>query len=122
AAAHDCGRAINRMAVEGQIEGSVVIGQGQVLSEEMCWDGGQCLNPSYTSYGLSTALETPQIVPIVVESEDPNGPFGAKEAAESVNIAILPSLANAVSKATGGRVQTLPITPEKVLKSLEKNE
>ncbi|MDP2727527.1 MAG: xanthine dehydrogenase family protein molybdopterin-binding subunit, partial [Dehalococcoidia bacterium] len=119
AAAHDCGRAINRMAVEGQIEGSVVIGQGQVLSEEMCWDGGQCLNPNYTSYGLSTALETPQIVPIVVESEDPNGPFGAKEAAETINIAILPSLANAVSKASGARVQTLPITPEKVLEALK---
>ncbi|MDP2663028.1 MAG: molybdopterin-dependent oxidoreductase, partial [Dehalococcoidia bacterium] len=65
AAAHDCGRAINRMAVEGQIEGSVVIGQGQVLSEEMRWEGGQCLNPSYASYGLSTALETPEIVPII---------------------------------------------------------
>ncbi|MDP2663095.1 MAG: molybdopterin-dependent oxidoreductase [Dehalococcoidia bacterium] len=119
AAAHDCGRAINRMAVEGQIEGSVVIGQGQVFSEEMRWDGGQCLNPSYTSYGLSTALETPEIVPIIVESEDPNGPFGAKEAAETINIAIIPSLANAVWQAAGIRVQSLPISPEKVVKALE---
>ncbi len=119
AAAHDCGRAINRMAVEGQIEGSVVIGQGQVLSEEMRWDGGQCLNPSYTSYGLSTALEMPEIVPIIVESEDPNGPFGAKEAAETINIAIIPSLANAVSRAAGVRIQSLPISPEKVLQGLE---
>ena len=118
AAAHDCGRAINRMAVEGQIEGSVVIGQGQALSEEMCWEGGQCVNASYTSYGLPTALETPEIVSIVVESEDPNGPFGAKEAAETVNIAIIPSLANAVSQGSGVRIQSLPISPEKVLKAL----
>lgn len=118
AAAHDCGRAINSMAVEGQIEGSVVIGQGQVLSEEMCWEDGQCLNPSYTSYGLSTALETPHVLPIIVESEDPNGPFGAKEAAETVGIAILPSLANAVSQAAGVRIQSLPISPEKVLDAM----
>ncbi|HLB12765.1 MAG TPA: molybdopterin cofactor-binding domain-containing protein, partial [Dehalococcoidia bacterium] len=118
AAAHDCGRAINRMAVEGQIEGSVVIGQGQALSEEMCWEGGQCVNASYTSYGLPTALETPEIVSIVVESEDPNGPFGAKEAAETVNIAIIPSLANAISQGSGVRIQSLPISPEKVLKAL----
>ncbi len=119
AAAHDCGRAINSMAVEGQIEGSVVIGQGQVLSEEMCWQGGQCLNPSYTSYGLSTALETPQILPIIVESEDPNGPFGAKEAAETTNIAIIPSLANAINQAVGVRIQSLPISPEKVLDAIK---
>lgn len=119
AAAHDCGHAINKLAVEGQIEGSVVIGQGQVLSEEMCWDGAQCLNASYTSYGLSTALETPKIVPIIIESEDPNGPFGAKEAAETINIAIIPSLANAVSQAAGVRIHTLPITSEKVLNALE---
>lgn len=115
AAAHDCGQAINRMAVEGQIEGSVVIGQGQVLYEDMCWNDGQCLNPSYTTYGLSTALETPRILPIIVESVDPNGPFGAKEAAEAINIAIVPSLANAISQATGVRIRSLPITPEKVL-------
>ncbi len=119
AAAHDCGRAINALAVEGQIEGSVVIGQGQVLSEEMCWEDGQCLNPSYTSYGLSTALETPGIDPIIVESDDPFGPFGAKEAAETINIAIIPSLANAISEAVGVRVQSLPISPERVLDALE---
>lgn len=119
AAAHDCGLAINRMAVEGQIEGSVVIGQGQVCSEEMRWDGGQCLNASYTSYGLATALETPQVLPIIVESEDPNGPFGAKEAAETINIAIIPSLANAIFHAVGVRIQSLPISPEKVLGALE---
>ncbi|MDO8692134.1 MAG: xanthine dehydrogenase family protein molybdopterin-binding subunit [Dehalococcoidia bacterium] len=120
AAAHDCGQAINAMAVEGQIEGSVVIGQGQVLSEEMCWDGGQCVNPSYTSYGLPTALETPQIEAIIVESDEPNGPYGAKEAAETINIAIVPALANAISEAVGVRIQSLPITPERVLEALDK--
>ncbi|MDP2660499.1 MAG: molybdopterin-dependent oxidoreductase [Dehalococcoidia bacterium] len=120
AAAHDCGQAINAMAVEGQIEGSVVIGQGQVLSEEMCWDGGQCVNPSYTSYGMPTALETPQIEAIIVESDDPNGPYGAKEAAETINIAIVPALANAISQAVGVRIQSLPITPERVLEALDK--
>jgi 4-hydroxybenzoyl-CoA reductase alpha subunit len=119
AAAHDCGFALNRMAVEGQIEGSVVIGQGQVLSEEMHWDEGQCLNATYTSYGLSTALEAPQIDSIIVESDDPNGPFGAKEAAETINIAIIPAIANAVHDAVGWRATALPISPERVLEGLE---
>lgn len=122
AAAHDCGRAINPMLVEGQIEGSVPLGQGQALSEEVVQVDGQVVNPDFACYAMPTAADSPRVKSIIVEAEDPYGPFGAKEAAESVNIAIVPALASAVEDAVGANVQTLPITPEKVLKALDETE
>ncbi|MDP2953080.1 MAG: molybdopterin-dependent oxidoreductase, partial [Chloroflexota bacterium] len=119
AAAHDCGRAINPMLVEGQIEGSVPLGQGQALTEDVVQADGQVLNPDFISYAMPTAADAPRVKSIIVETEDPNGPFGAKEAAESINIAIVPALAGAVKQAVGVSVQSLPVTPEKVLKALE---
>ncbi len=120
-AAHDCGRAINPMLVEGQIEGSVPLGHGQALTEEVVQADGQVLNPDFIGYAMPTAADAPRVKSIIIETEDPLGPFGAKEAAESINIAIIPTLASAIEAATGVDVRSLPITPEKVLEALEQN-
>ncbi len=118
-AAHDCGVAINPMGVEGQIEGSISMAFGQALLENFWFDGGQMLNPSLLNYKLATSLDMPETKPIIVESDDPEGPFGAKEASEGVLIPTMPAIANAVYNATGVRIKELPITPEKILKGLE---
>ncbi|MDP2663096.1 MAG: molybdopterin-dependent oxidoreductase, partial [Dehalococcoidia bacterium] len=120
-AAHDCGRAINPMLVEGQIEGSVPLGQGQALTEDVVLADGQVLNSDFIGYAMPTAADAPRVKSIIVEAEDPLGPFGAKEAAESINIAIIPTLASAIEDAAGADVRSLPITPEKVLIAMERD-
>jgi CO/xanthine dehydrogenase Mo-binding subunit len=122
-AAHDCGRALNPLAVEGQVIGSVYMGMGQALQEEMVWNNGRLMNPTLLEYRIPTTLETPEIECIIVESNDPEGPFGAKEAGEGSLAATIPAIANAIYDAVGVRINTLPITPEKVLAALqEKNK
>ena len=81
-AAHDCGRALNPVAVEGQVIGSVWMGLGQALQEEMVWKDGLLMNPGLLEYRSPSSVESPEIEPIIVESIDPEGPFGAKEAAK----------------------------------------
>ncbi|MBI3663419.1 MAG: 4-hydroxybenzoyl-CoA reductase subunit alpha [Acidobacteria bacterium] len=117
-AAHDCGRALNPLTVEGQVEGSVYMGLGQALQEEMVWDNGRLMNPSLLEYKIATTLETPEIESIIVESIDPEGPFGAKEAGEGSLAATIPAVANAIYDAVGVRINSLPITPEKILAAL----
>lgn len=117
--AHDCGFAINPMAVEGQLEGSIAGGEGQALYEECIMEKGKMLNPSFLEYKIPTALEVPQTKTIIVETIDPEGPFGAKEAGEGVQVSPAPSIANAIFNATGVRIKDLPITPAKMLKGLE---
>jgi len=117
-AAHDCGRALNPLTVEGQIEGSVYMGLGQALQEEMVWKDGRLMNPTLLEYRIPATLETPEIESIIVESHDPEGPFGAKEAGEGSLAATIPAVANAVYDAVGVRINSLPITPEKVLAAL----
>ncbi|HLA28142.1 MAG TPA: molybdopterin cofactor-binding domain-containing protein [Syntrophales bacterium] len=119
AAAHDCGFAINPMSVEGQIEGSVSMTFGQALLEELNMEKGWVMNPSFLGYRLPTAEDMPQVKSIIVESQDPEGPFAAKEASEGTNIPTIPAIANAVYDAIGVRIKDLPITPEKILKALE---
>jgi 4-hydroxybenzoyl-CoA reductase subunit alpha len=80
--AHDCGFAINPMDVEGQLEGCVAMSQGMALSEAFIWDNGQMLNPSFSEYKIPLSLNVPKVKPIIVESVDPEGPFGAKDAGE----------------------------------------
>lgn len=116
--AHDCGRALNPLTVEGQIQGSVYMGMGQTIQEEMVWKDGRLMNPSLLEYRIPTTLETPLIESIIVESVDPEGPFGAKEAGEGSLAATLPAIANAVYDAVGVRLNALPITPERVLAGL----
>jgi 4-hydroxybenzoyl-CoA reductase subunit alpha len=121
-AAHDCGRALNPLTVEGQIEGSVYMGLGQALQEEMVWNDGRLMNPSLLEYRIPSALETPEIESIIVESNDPEGPFGAKEAGEGSLAATIPALANAIYDAIGVRINSIPITPETILAALREKE
>jgi 4-hydroxybenzoyl-CoA reductase subunit alpha len=121
-ASHDCGRAINPMLVEGQLEGSVVGGMGQALYEDVITDKGQVVNPSFLDYGIPTAMEAPSITSVEVETDDPEGPFGAKESGEGTQLAPAPAIINAIYDAIGVRFNSLPVTPEKVLEALQKKE
>ncbi len=119
-AAHDCGRALNPLAVEGQIEGSVHMGLGQVLSEAFLYNGGNVLNPNLCDYRTLSPTETPRIHPILVETNDPEGPFGAKECGEGPLLPVLPAVANALYDAIGVRFYELPITADRVFRALER--
>jgi 4-hydroxybenzoyl-CoA reductase alpha subunit len=122
AAAHDVGRAINPMAVEGQIQGGISMGLGYGLYEELVVQDGKVLNPNFADYSLPTVLDMPEIEPIIIETDDPAGPFGAKGMAEPACIPTAPAIANAVYDAVGVRIKDLPITPEKVLRALKEKE
>ncbi|HET9408117.1 MAG TPA: molybdopterin cofactor-binding domain-containing protein [Candidatus Sulfotelmatobacter sp.] len=117
-AAHDCGRALNPVAVEGQIIGSVWMGMGQALTEEMIWKDGMLMNPGLLEYRSPASVESPEIEPIIVESIDPEGPFGAKECSEGSLAATIPAIANAIYDAVGIRLHESPFTPERVLAAL----
>ena len=120
--AQDCGFAINPLAVEGQIEGSVGFAVGQALSETLMMDNGQVMNANFIDYRIPIASDIRDIDSIIVESNDPNGPYGAKEAAEAVHPATIAAIANAIANATGVRPKALPITPEKMLNLLKEKE
>ncbi len=120
--AHDSGLTINPMAVEGQLEGSVSMGQGQSLSEEGIFENGQVMNPSFLTYKFPLACDTPNIKTVIVESKDPSDPFLPKEAGEGTQVSTPGAIANAVYNATGVRIKDLPITPEKVLRGLEQKK
>jgi 4-hydroxybenzoyl-CoA reductase alpha subunit len=119
--AHDIGRAINPLLVEGQVEGSVYMGLGEALMEEQVFRNRHGMHkiPSMLEYKSPTTLEMPEVETILIESDDPNGPFGAKEAGQGPLLPVPPALANAVYDAVGVRIDELPITPEKVLKALD---
>jgi 4-hydroxybenzoyl-CoA reductase alpha subunit len=119
-AAHDCGKALNPMIVEGQVEGSIHMGLGQALMEEFPYVRGNILNPNLLDYRTLSPREMPEVEVILVESEDPEGPYGAKECGEGPLLPILPAVANAVHDAVGVRLTSLPMTPDKVLAALER--
>jgi 4-hydroxybenzoyl-CoA reductase subunit alpha len=116
--AHDCGRAINPLAVEGQIQGSVWMGMGQALCEETQYHQGLHLRANLIDYRIPTIVESPPIEVHIVEAPDPNGPFGAKEAGEGSLSGFLPALTNAIAHATGLRLHKLPASPDRVLDAL----
>ncbi len=119
--AHDCGLAINRTMVEGQMQGSLSMGLGEALFEEVKFDEkGRLMTPSLGEYRLATALDMPNIETLVVESGEPNGPYGAKEVGEGAIMPTIPAILNAVYDATGVRITELPLTPERVLLALKK--
>ena len=117
-AAHDCGRALNPVSVEGQIIGSVWMGLGQALQEEMVWKDGLLMNPGLLEYRSPSSIESPAVEPIIVESVDPEGPFGAKECSEGSLAATIPAISNAIYDAVGIRLHESPFTPERVLAAL----
>jgi 4-hydroxybenzoyl-CoA reductase subunit alpha len=121
-AAHDVGRAINPLAVEGQMDGQVFSGMGQTLFEECIIENGQVLNPSLLDYKLPRPFEVPGVENIIVETSDPYGPFGAKEVGQGPIQCTTQAIANAVSNAIGYPLTELPITPERVLKALQEKQ
>lgn len=118
-AAHDCGRALNPLTVEGQIEGSVSMGLGQAISEQVIFDQGLVLNPGLLEYKTPGILDSPKIEAIIVESAEAEGPYGAKECGEGSLAAVIPAVANAIYDAVGVRLTETPFTPEKILKALK---
>ncbi|MDX9787793.1 MAG: xanthine dehydrogenase family protein molybdopterin-binding subunit [Desulfobacterales bacterium] len=120
--AHDVGRALNPLAVEGQIDGQVFSGMGQTLHEQRIQEKGLVLNPSFLEYKLPRPFEVPEIERIIVETIDPYGPFGAKEVGEGPIMAVPGAIAGAVSNAIGYPITEFPITPEAVLRALRQKK
>lgn len=119
--AHDCGRALNRLTVEGQVQGSVWMGMGQAMSEETAYHDGLMLTGNMLDYRVPTIQDSPPIEVGIIESNDPHGPFGAKEAGEGSLAAFLPALTNAIADAIGIRFNDLPVTPDRVFAAIEKS-
>jgi len=117
--AHDVGQAINPQAVAGQIEGGTAQGHGYALSEEMLFEEGQLVTPSFSEYLIPTAMDMPRVQSIILESRSGLGPFGAKGIGEPAMTAVAPAIANAVADAIGVRIFELPITPERVVRVLQ---
>jgi 4-hydroxybenzoyl-CoA reductase subunit alpha len=117
--AHDVGRALNPMLVVGQIEGSVYMALGEVLMEEQTFRKGRHKFPSILDYKSPTTLEMPPVESILVETLDPEGPYGAKEVGQGPLLPVIPAVANALFDALGVLVDEVPITPEKVRAAIE---
>ncbi len=116
--AQDVGRVINRMGLEGQIEGGIAIGLGYALSENMLLDKGMLKNPCFRDYKLITAPDMPELDMHFIESNCAEGPYGAKGISELPTIVIAPAVANALYNATGVRIYNPPLSPEKVARAI----
>jgi 4-hydroxybenzoyl-CoA reductase subunit alpha len=122
--AHDCGRALNPVLVEGQMEGSAYMGYAEALMEEQIFKGpdqgkeGLHNAPSLLDYRIPTSLDTPELHSLIIESMDPEGPYGAKEAGEGPLHPSIPAIANAIFDAVGVRMDRLPFSPPRVWKAL----
>ncbi|MBV8170410.1 MAG: molybdopterin-dependent oxidoreductase [Candidatus Eremiobacteraeota bacterium] len=117
--AHDVGRCINADSVEGQIEGGVYMGLGEALMEEWPFRAGEHKIPNLLDYKTLTSLDAPPIEAIIIETDDREGPFGAKEAGQGPLNPVIPAIANAVADAIKARIHSTPITAEKILKALD---
>jgi len=120
--AHDIGRSINPMLVMGQVEGSVYMGLGEILMEEMSYRENRNVVhkfPSLLEYKSPTTMEMCDVKTYLIEDPDPNGPYGAKEVGQGPLLPVPPAVANAVYNAVGVRIDEVPITPEKVLRALK---
>ncbi len=116
---HDIGKALNPMLVVGQIEGSVYMALGEVLMEEQSFRKGRHKIPSMLDYKSPTTFEMPKVESILVETLDPEGPYGAKEVGQGPLLPVIPAVANALFDALGVLVDEVPITPEKVRAAIE---
>jgi xanthine dehydrogenase molybdenum-binding subunit len=117
--ANDVGRAINPMAVEGQIEGGAQMGLGYALTEELIVHRGQVLNPNLLDYRIFTSADMPALETTIIETDDPGGPFGAKGVGEMGGTPTAAAIANAIYDAVGVRLTEVPMTPERVLAALD---
>ncbi len=117
--AHDCGFAINPTQVEGQMQGSMMMGTGEALMEQIIYDKkGRIINANLAEYKIPTALDMPCLETIIIESNEPRGPYGAKEVGEGAIMPVIPSILNAIYDATGVRIEELPVTPERLVTAL----
>lgn len=120
--AYDVGFAVNPLGVEGQLQGGAAMSIGRLLTEEIIHDNGQVLNPSYLNYKMFTALDTPNVIPIIVEEAEKNHqvfPYGAKELGMGSLSACGAAVVNAIYDAIGVMIKEFPATPERILKALE---
>ncbi len=118
-AAHDVGRAINPMLLKGQIYGAAIMGVGYALTEELKLEKGEVMNPNFRDYKILTAKDVVPVEPVIIETIDKDGPFGAKGIGEPGCVPTAPAIANAIYDAIGVRINDLPITPEKILAALK---
>lgn len=117
--ANDLGKPINPMSCEGQLQGAIVQGIGFAVTEQLIWEKGRTQNPNFMDYRIPRACDIPEIEVMFAETEDPEGPFGAKGIGEPGIIPTAPAIANAIYHAIGIRIKELPITPEKILQALK---
>jgi CO/xanthine dehydrogenase Mo-binding subunit len=120
--AHDVGRAINPLLVEGQIEGSIYMGLGEALMEEQTFRKGLHKWPSMLEYKSPTFLDMPEVETFIVETVDPEGPYGAKEAGQGPLLPVIPAVSAAVFDALGVWIDEIPVTPEKIVEALRRKE
>ncbi len=121
-AAHDVGRAINPMLLEGQIYGAAAMGTGYALTERLILEKGEVMNANFRDYKILTAKDVIPVEPVIIETMDPDGPYGAKGIGEPGCVPTAPAIANAIYDAIGVRVKDLPITPEKIIRALREKE
>jgi CO/xanthine dehydrogenase Mo-binding subunit len=120
---HDVGYPINPASVHGQIEGSIMMGIGYTFYEDLRFKEGRVVNPSFMKYRIPRSVDAVPIESIFIETNDPQGPFGAKGMGEASLLPTAAAIANAIHDAVGVQIRDLPITPEKILKALkEKSE
>jgi 4-hydroxybenzoyl-CoA reductase alpha subunit len=117
--AHDLGRALNPVVCEGQIEGGMYMGHGEAVVEEQVFRKGLHKQPSLLDYKIPSTLDVPDLEALMVETDDPEGPFGAKEVGQGPLAPVIPAIANAVYDAIGIRFDSTPITADKILRALE---
>lgn len=120
--AHDIGKAINPQAVEAQIEGSLAMGIGYTFYEDLQFRNGRIVNPNFANYRLPRSIGIPEMESIMVETNDPEGPFGAKGMGEASLLPTSAAIANAIEDAIGVRIKDLPITPKKIIKAIHELE
>ena len=122
ASAHDIGRAINPLAVKGQIEGGIMMGLGYALSEALLFDDGKITNTSFADYKIPTMRDIPAATPIIVEKNYDSEPYGAKGVGEMSVFGIAPAIANAIARITGVRLKNLPMSAEKLREQLKESK
>ncbi len=121
-AAHDVGRAINPLLLDGQVHGGVLMGIGFALTEQVILEKGRNMNPDFRDYKVLTAKDAISLQPVVIETVDESGPYGAKGIGEPGCVPTAPAIANAVYDAIGVRITDLPITPERVLAAIKQKQ